>query len=291
MLYRLLVEPFTSPFMARALVEALLLGVLGGVVSVVVVLRRLAFVADALTHTVFPGVVIGSLVAGTGGILWGALAFAVLSAVLLTLLATNRRVTEDASLAILLTGFFAVGVVLVSRRTSYTSDLTGFLFGRILTVDRAEIAATAGIAVAVLVTLGLLGKELLLRAFDPDAAAALGYRVPVLDLVLNLLVALVVVAAVRAVGTVLVIALLVVPGAAARLLSDRLGVMTGVAVAIGALAGWLGLVASYEASVQHGVRLASGATVVLALVVLYAAAMGVAGGRRLLAGMSTGRTP
>ena len=291
MLYRLLVEPFTSPFMARALVEALLLGVLGGVVSVVVVLRRLAFVADALTHTVFPGVVIGSLVAGTGGILWGALAFAVLSAVLLTLLATNRRVTEDASLAILLTGFFAVGVVLVSRRTSYTSDLTGFLFGRILTVDRAEIAATTGIAVAVLVTLGLLGKELLLRAFDPDAAAALGYRVPVLDLVLNLLVALVVVAAVRAVGTVLVIALLVVPGAAARLLSDRLGVMTGVAVAIGALAGWLGLVASYEASVQHGVRLASGATVVLALVVLYAAAMGVAGGRRLLAGMSTGRTP
>jgi manganese/iron transport system permease protein len=102
-----------------------------------------------------------------------------------------------------------------------------------------------------------------------------GYRVVLLDLVLNLLVALIVVASVRAVGTVLVIALLVVPGAAARLVSDRLGPMVGIAVAIGALGGWLGLAASYEASVHHGVRLGSGATVVLALVALYAVAAAV----------------
>ena len=266
---RLLVEPFDSPFMARALVEALLLGVLGGVVSVFVVLRRLAFVSDVLTHTVFPGVVIGFLVAGTGGIVWGALAFAVLSAVLLAVLAARARVTEDATMAVLLTGFFAVGVVLVSRRSSYTADLTAFLFGRILTVDTGQIVVTAVLGGLVLLVLALLGKELLLRAFDPGAAAAAGYRVVLLDLVLNLAVALVVVAAVRAVGTVLVIALLVVPGAAARLLSDRLAPMFAVAAGIGALAGWLGLAASYEASVRHGLRLASGATVVLVLVVLY----------------------
>jgi len=100
--------------------------------------------------------------------------------------------------------------------------------------------------------------------------------VVLLDLVLNLAVALVVVAAVRAVGTVLVIALLVVPGAAARLLSDRLAVVFAAAAGIGALAGWLGLVASYEASVGHGLRLASGATVVLVLVVLYGVAAGIA---------------
>ncbi len=266
---RLLVEPFDSPFMARALVEALLLGVLGGVVSVFVVLRRLAFVSDVLTHTVFPGVVIGFLVAGTGGIVWGALAFAVLSAVLLGVLAARARVTEDATMAVLLTGFFAVGVVLVSRRSSYTADLTAFLFGRILTVDTGQIVVTAVLGGLVLLALALLGKELLLRAFDPGAAAAAGYRVVLLDLVLNLAVALVVVAAVRAVGTVLVIALLVVPGAAARLLTDRLAPMFAVAAGIGALAGWLGLAASYEASVGHGLRLASGATVVLVLVVLY----------------------
>jgi manganese/iron transport system permease protein len=277
----LLVEPFGTPFMARALTEALLLGVVGGVVSVFVVLRRLAFVSDVLTHTVFPGVVLGFLVAGTGGIVWGALAFAVLSAVLLAVLAAGHRVTEDASMAVLLTGFFAVGVVLVSRRPSYTADLTAFLFGRILTVDTRQIVITAVLGGLVLLALALLGKELLLRAFDPDGAAARGYRVVVLDLVLNLAVALVVVAAVRAVGTVLVIALLVVPGAAARLLSDRLAGVVLLAAGIGALAGWLGLAASYEASVGHGLRLASGATVVLVLVVLYgvAAAAGTARAR------------
>jgi manganese/iron transport system permease protein len=290
-LSRLLVEPFASPFMARALVEALLLGVVGGVVSVFVVLRRLAFVSDVLTHTVFPGVVIGYLVAQTDGIVWGALAFAVLSAVLLTLLAANPRVTEDASMAVLLTGFFAVGVVLVSRRSSYTADLTAFLFGRILTVDVQQIAVTAVIGGLVLLTLALLGKELLLRAFDPQAAAALGYRVPVLDLVLNLVVALVVVAAVRAVGTVLVIALLVVPGAAARLLSDRLPAVFALAAGLGALGGWLGLAASYEASVNHGLRLASGATVVLALVALYAVAAAVGTVRSVARPARRVRTP
>jgi manganese/iron transport system permease protein len=280
-MYRLLIEPFQFPFMARALTEALLLGALGGVVSVAVVLRRLAFVSDALTHTVFPGVVIGYLVAGLGGIVWGALAFALLSAVLLTVLSTNRRVTEDASLAILLTGFFSVGVVLVSRRTSFTADLTAFLFGRILAVDRREIVETALVAVLVVAVLGMLGKELLLRAFDPGGAAAMGYRVALLDLALNVLVALVVVAAVKAVGTVLVIALLVVPAAAARALTDRLTVLVGASVLVGALGGWLGLAASYQASVYHGLRLASGATVVLALVALYALAFAVGAVRRM----------
>jgi manganese/iron transport system permease protein len=282
MLHRVLIEPFALPFMQRALTEALLLGALGGVVSVFVLLRRLAFVSDALTHTVFPGVVLGYLVAQTRGIVWGALLFAVLSAVLFTVLSANRRVTEDATLAILLTGFFSVGVVLVSRRTSYTADLTTFLFGRILFVDRAEIVETAVVAGVVVTALALLGKEFLLRAFDPDGAAAIGYRVPLLDLALNLLVALVVVAAVKAVGTVLVIALLIVPAAAARLLSDRLAVIIPMAVAAGGAAGWLGLATSYEASVYHGLRLASGATVVLALVALYALAFAAAAIRRRL---------
>ena len=278
-----LVEPFGSPFMQRALAEALLLGAVAAVVSVFVVLRRLAFVSDVLTHTVFPGVVIGFVVAGTSGIVWGALVFAVLSAVLITVLSSRSRVTEDASMAIVLTGFFAVGVVLVSRQTSFTSDLTAFLFGRILTVDRQQLVVTAVIGAVVLLLLGLLGKELLFRAFDPAGAEASGYRVLALDLVLNLAVALVVVAAVRAVGTVLVIALLVVPGAAGRLLSDRLAAITLIAVGTALLAGWLGLVASWQASVNHGLRLASGATVVLVLVLLYAVAAAIATVRKVRA--------
>jgi len=101
----------------------------------------------------------------------------------------------------------------------------------------------------------------------------MGYRVGRLDLVVNLLVALVVVAGVRAVGTVLVVALLVVPAAAARLVTDRLATLTVLAAVFGALGGWLGLATSFEASVGYGVRLASGATVVLALVGIYLAAL------------------
>ena len=273
-----LIEPFTVPYMQRALVEVLALGALAGAVGVFVVLRRLAFVGDALTHTVFPGVVIAHLLGQS--LLLGALAFGVLSAVLLTGLGANRRVGADAALAILLTSFFSLGVVLVSRTRSFTADLTVFLFGRVLAVDRTDLAQTLAVAAVVALVLVALRKELVLRAFDPDGASAMGYRTGALDLVLNLLIVLVVVAAVESVGTVLVIALIVVPAAAARLLADRVATLTLVACLLGAAGGWLGLAISYEVSVDHGVRLAAGATIVVVLVGLFLLAAAVAPLRR-----------
>jgi manganese/iron transport system permease protein len=275
----LLVEPFRLPYMQRALLEVLLLGALAGVVGVFVVLRRLAFVSDALTHTIFPGVVIAHLL--DRSLLLGALAFGVLTAVLLTgITAGSRRVGADAALAILLTSFFSLGVLLVSRTRTYTADLTVFLFGRVLAVDRADLLQTLALAAVVAAALWALRKELVLRAFDPDGAAAMGYRTAALDLALNLLIALVVVAAVKAVGTVLVVALIIVPAAAARLLADRVATTAVLAGALGALGGWLGLAASYEVSVDHGVRLATGATIVVVLVALFALAAAAAPLRR-----------
>jgi manganese/iron transport system permease protein len=275
----LLLEPFRLPYMQRALAEVLLLGAVAGVVGVFVVLRRLAFVADALTHTIFPGVVIAHLL--DRSLLLGALAFGVLTAVLLTgITSGSRRVGADAALAILLTSFFSLGVVLVSRTRTYTADLTVFLFGRVLAVDRADLLATLALAAVVGGVLWALRKELVLRAFDPDGAAAMGYRTAALDLVLNLLIALVVVAAVKAVGTVLVVALIIVPAAAARLLADRVATTAMLAAALGALGGWLGLAASYEVSVDHGIRLAAGATIVVVLVALFALAAAAAPLRR-----------
>jgi manganese/iron transport system permease protein len=283
----LLVEPFRLPYMQRALLEVLLLGALAGVVGVFVVLRRLAFVSDALTHTIFPGVVIAHLL--DRSLLLGALAFGVLTAVLLTGITTSRRVGADAALAILLTSFFSLGVVLVSRTRSYTADLSLFLFGQVLAVDRADLLQTLALAVVAGGTLWALRKELVLRAFDPDGAAAMGYRTAVLDLVLNLLIALVVVAAVKAVGTVLVVALIIVPAAAARLLADRIASTAALACLLGALGGWLGLAASYEVSVDHGVRLAAGATIVVVLVGLFGLAAAVAPLRRRLTSRTAAR--
>jgi manganese/iron transport system permease protein len=277
-----LLDPFRLPFMQRALVEVLLLAVLAGVTGVFVVLRRLAFVTDALTHTVFPGIVVAFLLGRS--ILLGALAAGLLTAVLLAPLGAHRRVGQDAALAILLTSFFSVGVALVSRLHTFTADLTALLFGRVLFSDRATIVQTALLAAAVLAVFLAFRKELLLRAFDPVGAAAMGYHPVLLDLLLNVLIALAVVAAVKAVGTVLVIALIIVPAAAARLLTGRLGVMVVLACALAALGGWLGLGISYEVSVNHGVRLAAGATIVVVLVALFALAALAAPALRRLEG-------
>jgi manganese/iron transport system permease protein len=272
---RLFLDPFGEAYMQRALIEILVLSGLAGVVSVYVLIRRLAFVGDALTHTIFPGVAI-AFVAGQSLFL-GALLAGLLSAVLLTLATRIPRVDHDAALGVLVGAFFSLGVVIVSTQRSYTADLTALLFGRILTVDSREIIDTVAIALTVLAVLRLLHKELVLRAFDAVAAEAMGYRVVVLDLVVNGLVALVVVAGVRAVGTVLVVALLVVPGAIARLVTDRIGPMIAVSVAAAGICGYVGLAASYEASLHHGVRLGSGANIVVALTIAFALTATLAG--------------
>ena len=264
-----MIEPFTTPFMGRALAELALLALICGPVSVFVFARRLSFVSDALTHTVFPGVVIGFLAGGIEGIFAGALVAAVVTAVVLTLLTRTGALSDDASTAVVLTAMFSIGVALVSRRSSYTNDLTTFLFGRILTVTPRQIAETAVLAVVILGLLAVAARPLLFRSFDPGGAAAAGFRIGWLDLWLNVLVALVVVAAVRAVGTILVVALLIVPAAAARMLTHRLGMMALLGTVLILGAGFGGLLLSWTASVDYGVNLTSASTVVLLLVAAY----------------------
>ncbi|MFK3985354.1 metal ABC transporter permease [Micromonospora sp. NPDC050397] len=286
MIRDLLVEPFGTPFMARALAELVLLALMCGPVSVLVFVRRLSFVADALTHTVFPGVVVGYLAGGVEGVFGGALVAGLLTAIALSLLTRHGRLSEDAAIAVMLTAMFSVGVVLVSRRPSYTADLTSFLFGRVLTVSEAQLVQTGLLAVVVLAVLAVTARVLVFRAFDPVGATAAGYRIGPLDAWLNVVVALVVVAAVRAVGTVLVVALLLVPAATARLLTDRLLGMAVIGTGVTVAAGWLGLVASWTASIDFGVRLTSASAVVLALVAAYLLALpvGLLRARRMAAG-------
>ncbi|MEU4563557.1 metal ABC transporter permease [Actinoplanes sp. NPDC023936] len=264
-----MIDPFTVPFMGRALAEIALLALICGPISVFVFVRRLSFVSDALTHTVFPGVVIGFAAAGIEGIFVGALVAGVITALVLTVLTNRARLSDDAATAVLLTAMFSAGVVLVSRRSSYTSDLTSFLFGRLLTVTTRQLAETAVLAVVILAGLLVVARALVFRSFDPEGAAAAGFRVGWLDLWLNVLLALVVVAAVRAVGTILVVALLIVPAAAARMVSDRLAVMAGAGAVLVLAAGYAGLLLSWTASLRYGVSLTSASAVVLLLVLFY----------------------
>jgi manganese/iron transport system permease protein len=274
------VDPFRTAFMQRALIEAVVLGVLGGVVGVHVLLRRLAFLTEVVQHTVFPGIAI-AFAAGQS-LLVGALLSGLVSVVLFTTAVRRRQLDPDAVQAVLIATFLALGVVVVSRGTSFQSDLTALLFGRILTVSQPEVVETAVIAVAVIVVLVLLHKELVMRAFDPTGSAALGYSPVLLDLVVNLAVMLTIVAAVRAVGTVLVVAFIVTPAAAARLVNASVPAMMVVSAALAAVGGWLGLVVSYQGSIEYGWRLASGASIVVVITLGFVVAAAVRSVRRAL---------
>ncbi|HYH49369.1 MAG TPA: metal ABC transporter permease [Acidimicrobiia bacterium] len=260
--------------MSRALIEVVLLGVLGAVVGVHVALRRLAFVTDAVQHTVFPGIAIAYAVGWP--LLPGAAAAAALTVALLVgLTSGRRRVDVDSGLALIIASFFAVGVVVVSRRTGYASDLSALLFGRILDVSRAEVIETAVLGGLCMLILALLHKELVLLALDRTQAAALGLPIAVLDAVLYAVTAATVVVAVRAIGTVLVVAFVVTPAATGRLLTRSIPGAMAAGAAVAAGLGWIGLSASYEASLNHDVRLAAGATVVVAYTIGFAVAGGV----------------
>lgn len=269
----LLITPFTLPFMGRALAVMLVLAAAAGVVGVLVNLRGLEFTTDGLVHAVFPGIAVGFALGGTTGLFVGAVVAAVVGAVLLTM-AVRAAVATDAGVAIVLTGMFSVGVLAVSRQSDYSGQLESLLFGRILTITAGEVAQTLVIALLALALALATLKEQVFRSFDPTGSAAAGYRPLLLDLVLNVAIALVVVAASSAVGNLLVLAVLIVPAAIARLLTARLTLLFPLAAAIAAVAAWLGLAASFAASVDGGVSLPSGAAVVAVLVLGYVVALG-----------------
>ena len=259
---------FALPFMSRALVVMLVLAVVAGVVGVLVNLRGLEFISDGLTHAVFPGLAIGLAVGGTAGLLPGAAIAALTAALVLTWL-DRAGVTSDAAIAIVLTATFSVGVIVVSKSEDYAGELEALLFGRVLTIPPAEVLPLVIVCVIALLAVVLTLKQQLYRAFDARASRAAGDSAFVLDLVLNAAVALVVVAAASTVGTLLVLALLIVPGAVARLATQRLWLLFPVAAGFAAIGAWLGLAGGYAASVGAGVDLPAGSTIVMVFVLAY----------------------
>ncbi|WP_150307404.1 metal ABC transporter permease [Planctomonas psychrotolerans] len=270
----LFLTPFALPFMARALLVLAVLGVAAGTVGVLVNLRGWEFTSDGLVHAVFPGVAIGFVFGGATGLFAGAMIAALVAAVLLTMV-TRRAATSDAAIAIVLTAMFSVGIIVVSRQSNYAGQLEALLFGRVLTISADEVLHTLLICAGAVLLLLLTLKEQVFRAFDPNGNSAAGYRPFLLDLVLNLAIALVVVAASSAVGNLLVLAVLIVPAALARLLSDRLVLLFPLAALAAILAAWVGLSISFAGSLRGGVNLPAGATVVAVLVLGYVVALAV----------------
>jgi len=245
----------------RAAAEAILVGALAGLIGVQVVLRRLSFFTMALTHATFPGVVVAAII-GVNIYLGGAFAGAVV-AVGVAALSRSRGQNGAAATGVLLAGGFALGVGLVATQNGFSRDLSSFLVGSILTVSAQDLATTAGVLVVVAAVLGACARPLLFAGFDPTGARAAGLRTGALDLLLLLSIELVIVTIVPAVGTILALALIVAPAAAARLWSDRLPAITALAMAFGMLSGILGLYASSRWNLAAGASITLIATAIL----------------------------
>ncbi|MCR8671737.1 metal ABC transporter permease [Agrococcus sp. HG114] len=265
------VTPFAAPFLARPLVLLVALAGAAGTVGVLVHVRRLEFSTDGLTHAVFPGLAIGAMLGGAAGLLPGAIGAALVAAVVLALI-SRRGQARDTAVAIVLTSFFSLGVVLVSASDGIAGSLSDFFFGRLLTITWSDLwVALALIGIAVALIVATAGQQLY-AAFDPVGARRAGLNVLALEVVGNVAVALVVVAASASVGTLLALAVVIVPTAAARALTRSL-VAAGVLSALfGALTGWLGLWLVVQLAAL-GLDAAPGATVALTMIVGYLVAL------------------
>ncbi|MBO2988854.1 metal ABC transporter permease [Leucobacter tardus] len=259
--------------MSRALITVAVLAVAAGVVGLCISFRELEFVSDGLVHAVFPGLVVGSALGGTAGVLPGAVVAALLAAVLFTVLEWRGGVSSDAAIAVVLTGMFSLGVVLVSRQDGYVSQLQDLLFGRLLTVTAAQLWQIVAVAALALIIIACTWRAQVFRAFDPDGFSASGYRPLATDLWLGAAVALLVVAGVQALGVLMVIALLTVPMATARLVSRRFALLVPIAIGVPLLAGVVGLWLAFDWSVVAGASVSPGAIIVLMLVALYVVAV------------------
>lgn len=247
--------PFQFSFMQTALIAAVLVGLSCASIGVYVVLRRMAFIGDALAHTVLPGLVVAYL--NQWHLFVGALVAGVLTALGIGWLSRRDEVREDTAIGIMFTGMFALGILLISTVRSFR-DLTHMLFGNILGVTWDDLLIIALMTALTLLLLWLFHKELELTSFDPTYAQVIGLRADVLRYLLLILLSFTVVSSIQVVGVVMTSALLITPAAAAALLTKRLQRMFLIAIVIAVLSGVVGLYSSFYANVS------SGASIVLA---------------------------
>jgi ABC-type Mn2+/Zn2+ transport system permease subunit len=261
----LLLDPFQPAFMQRALLAGLLAVLASSVVGTWVVLRNLSFLGDALAHGVIPGMALA--VVWGFNLTAGALATAGLMVVGVSLVNRRSRLGEDTGIGLLFVGMLALGVIIISRSRSFTTDVQSLLFGDVLGVTAGDIRLQVVSAALVVVVSAVGYRAFLALSFNEAKAASLGLRPAATHLVLLLLIAVAIVSSFRAVGTLLVFGLLVGPPATAALLVRRVWLCMVVAVLFGWAAVVTGLLLSYHHSIAAGASMA-GVSIALFFLVL-----------------------
>lgn len=260
-----ILEPFSHEFMQRALVGGALIGFSNGFLGAFVVLRRLALMADSLSHSLLPGLVLGVILFGLApqGLFFGALFAALFVALGAQLISRSSRVKEDTALGILYTVAFSLGLVLLTF-VKVRVSLLHYLFGNILGLADSDLWLSYGVALLVVPAMAALQRPFLLSLFEPNVARSQGVRVGLLNVVLTILLVLTMTASVQAVGVILMVGLLLAPAATVYLLTDSFAAMLWGGGAIGLFGSVVGLLLSYRLP-----NLPSGAAIVLVLGVLF----------------------
>ncbi len=269
-----LLEPLSFEFVVRALIAAVVVGIVCSVLGTYIVLRGMAFFGDAMAHTILPGVVVAFLLGWPLAI--GALIMGILTALGIGALTSRDLIKEDTAIGVIFAGFFALGVAMLSATDNYTIDLAHFLFGNLLGVKTTDVWVTIILGIIVLTTIFLLYKEFLVVSFDPILAKTLRLPDTFLRYLLLILIAITIVVALQVVGIALMLAMLVTPAAAASLLTRRLPAMMAVSALIGATSGIVGVYASYYVNIASGPAVVMAATAIFVIVFLFAPKRGIA---------------
>ena len=268
-----IVEPFAYAFMQRALLAAGLAAVVCAVVGTFVVLKGMAFMGDAVAHSSLAGMSVAYFFGGS--IFWGALGWAIPASLAITAISRRANLRMDTSIGIIFASGFAIGIILMSRVSNYTADLFGFLFGNVLGVSWNEAALIGAISAGILFLVTAFYKELLYVAYDADMSAASGIPVRFVQYLLPVLVGVTTVVSLKAVGIILVLALLVTPPATGILLARRLPGILAYSIVTALLATVSGLYLSFHADLPSGPSIVIVATGLFLLALLFAPGKGM----------------
>ena len=247
-------------FLQNALVSAVVIGAVAGILGSFIILRGMSLMGDAISHAVLPGVAL-SYILGINFFI-GALVFGLLASFLIAFVNQNSTIKGDTAIGITFSSFLALGVILISVAKSST-DLFHILFGNILAVQDIDLLITLVVSVIVVVVILAYFKELQVTSFDPVFAQSAGMNVKFYHYLLMFLLALVSITAMQSVGTVMIVALLITPAATAYLYSNRLKTMLVLGAIFGALSSVIGLFIGYT------FNLAIGSTIVLTAAALF----------------------
>ncbi|MBY6708746.1 metal ABC transporter permease [Rhodococcus sp. BP-241] len=253
--FQALVEPFSLAFVQRALVGGALVAVLCGVVGTWVVIRGMAFLGEALAHGMLPGVALATVL-GAPALVGGALSAVVMS---LGIAALQRRgsLSYDTSIGMLFVSMLALGVIIISHSGSFATDATSILFGDILAITSVDIALLAVAVVVGMTVAAGFHRSLVALALDPRIASVLGLAPRAAQAALVALVTLAVVASYQAVGSLLVVGLLLAPAVAAGQWTTRIPTRMVAAASIGVLSVFVGLLISWHAATAAGATVAA----------------------------------